>query len=122
MASAELDLDLDELTRFPTRPKMRYRSMKVVPAPYQVQVERNPHRQALAHYDFVYVFTVDRDAPVLRVKTNVSHKSEPTWYSLQDVESRRGSEAWSPHEGMVETMRRIVADLKAAGHGSNKEI
>jgi len=106
--------------RFPSHPRPRYRSMKVVTAPYQVQVERNPHRnhrKALTHYDFVYVFTVDRDAPALGVKTGLSHKSDPAWYSLEEVEGRQSNEAFGPHEGMVETMRAIVADLQAAGHG-----
>ncbi|MCK4785686.1 MAG: toll/interleukin-1 receptor domain-containing protein, partial [Desulfobacteraceae bacterium] len=109
IASKELDLSIEELKRFPPFKETRYKTTRVVPPPLQVQLEKNPHRQALAHYDFVYVFTIDRDAPTLDVRTSAEHKLDPEWYSLKEVESRQGDRRWGPHDDMVDTMRHILS-------------
>lgn len=40
------------------------------------------------------------------------HKSQAAWYSLEEVEAKIGEE-WGPHDDMVPTMQRILADLNA---------
>ncbi len=112
IASRELDLPIEELIRFPRCKEIRYNKTRIVPPPFQVQLEKNPHRQAIAHYDFVYVFTIDRDAPSLDVRTSTEHKFDPDWYSLQEIESRQNDKRWGPHDDMVSTMRQIDANLE----------
>jgi len=113
IASIELDLPIEELKRFPPTKEIRYQNTRLVPPPFQVQLERNPHREAVLHYDFVYVFSIDRDCPDLNVRDSADHKFEPRWYSLKDVEGRQKDTQWAPHEDIVPTMRRILDSEKS---------
>lgn len=114
-ASEELDLPIEELIRFPKFTSVMYKTTRVVPPPYQVQVETNetnPHRTALAHYDFVYVFYIDRAKPPIRVAGSKEHKSDPEWYSLAEVKKREAAKEYGPHEDMLPTMRKIISELQ----------
>lgn len=114
IAGKELDLPIEELERFPSFREKRYKETRIIPSPFQVQLEKHLHRQALAHYDFVYVFTIDREKPGLDVGTAPERKRDPDWYSLREVESRQGDKRWGPHEDMVDTMRRILEEIECA--------
>jgi len=113
IASIELGLPIEELKRFPPTKEIRYQNTRLVPPPFQVQLERNPHREAVLHYDFVYVFSIDRDCPDLNVRDSADHKFEPRWYSFKDVEGRQKDTQWAPHEDIVPTMRRILDSEKS---------
>jgi len=112
MAHAELDLPIDELKRFPALREKRFEVTRIVPPPYQVQLEKNLQRNALAHYDFVYVFTIDWEKPELSVRISDEHKFDPRWYTLDEVEARKDHNEWGPHDDMPETMRAITAQLR----------
>ena len=107
MASKELDICTDELKHFPVFNKKNYNGTELIPSPFQVQLEKGPHRQTLAHYDFVYVLTIDRDMPRIRVKESEKQKFAPEWYTFEEVESRQ-EQQWGPHPDMVDTMRLIM--------------
>ena len=106
-ASEELDLPVEELKRFPRFTSTIYKDTRLVPPPFQVQLEKNPHRTALMHYDFVYVFYIDRVRPHLGLRVIREHKSEPAWYSIENVEQRQDDKEWGPHEDMIPTMKKI---------------
>ncbi len=108
MASTELGLPIEELKRFPPTKEISYQNTRLVPPPFQVQLEGGPHRKAALHYDFVYVFSIDRDRPDLNVRRSPDHKSEPRWFSLKEVEDRQKDTQWAPHADMVPTMHRIL--------------
>lgn len=113
----ELDLPTEELQRFPRFTSSMYNETRLVPPPYQVQVEKNPHRTALVHYDFVYVFYIDRVRPPTSIRASKEHKSEPEWYSIEKVEQRQDGKEYGPHEDMIPTMRKIKVELdKALNH------
>ena len=107
IAAAELDLPIEELQRFPPTKEIWYKDTRLVPPPFQVQLERNPHRKAVLHYDFVYVFFINRDQPDLQVRVSADHKSEPRWFTIEAVEKLDPKEPWGPHEDMLPTMRHI---------------
>jgi hypothetical protein len=98
IASEELDLPIEELIRFPKFSPTMYDQTRVVAPPYQVQVEKSRHRTALVHYDFVYVFYVDRVKPPISVRGSKEHKSDPQWYSVADVKRLQASKEYSPHD------------------------
>ncbi len=108
MASKELGISTEELKQFPCFIETKYNGTKVVPSPFQVQLEKGPHRQAFVHYDFVYMFTIDRDRPIIGVKESEEHKFAPEWYTFEEVKSRRQNKQWGPHPDMVDTMRLIM--------------
>lgn len=110
-ANEELDLPIEELKRFPIFTSTKYKKTRLVPPPFQVQVEKNNHRTALVHYDFVYVFCIDTVRPPLSVGVIGGHKSEPDWYSIEEVEQRRDDKEWGPHEDMISTMKKIKGEL-----------
>jgi len=112
IASEELDLPVEELKRYPKFQSTMYEETRLVPPPYQVQVEKNIHKTALVHYDFVYVFYIDRVRPPISVRSSREHKSEPDWYSIQEVEMRKSDKEWGPHEDMIPTMIKIKAELE----------
>ena len=107
----ELNLPGEELRRHPHFNFDLYKKTSVVPPPYQVQEEGNPHRAAVMHYDFVYVFYIDRVKPNIRVKFSKNKKFDPKWYSLDEVIERERYEEYGPHEDMIPTMKRIKAEL-----------
>jgi TIR domain len=110
IASEDLDLPIEELTRFPKFSPTIYDQTRVVAPPYQVQVEKNLHRTALVHYDFVYVFYVDRVKPPISVRA-IRHKSDPQWYSVAEVKRLQASKEYAPHD-CFPTMKKIVAELQ----------
>jgi hypothetical protein len=118
MVNAELDLPIEELRRFPSHQETRYGKTRIVPFPFQVQLERNPHRKALLHYDFVYVFLLDRDGPEdLDVRQSPDDKSDPRWFTYEEVEAAQKSGQWPPHEDMLPTMHRILDSVRIPSQG-----
>lgn len=113
-ASEELDLPGEELQRFPRFTSTIYSETRLLPPPYQVQAEKNPHRTAIVHYDFVYVFYIDRVEPPIGMRVSREHKSEPEWYSIEKVEERQDDKEYGPHEDMIPTMRKIIAESHKA--------
>ncbi len=113
IASAEIDLPIEELQRFPPTKEIWYKDTRLIPPPFQVQLERNPHRKAVLHYDFVYVFFIDRDSPDLHVSASANHKSEPRWFTFEEVRKLEDEEQWGPHEDMVPTMCRILDSMRS---------
>jgi hypothetical protein len=114
----ELGLPYEVLTRFPKFSPTMYGETNVVAPPYQVQVEnsrqveKGRHRTAFVHYDFVYVFHVDRVKPPISVRGSKEHKSDPQWYSVADVRRLQANEEYGPHADILPTMKKIVAELK----------
>ena len=115
IASEELDLPIDELKRFPSIQERRCNYTRIVPPPYQVQLENNPggHRTARKHYDFVYVFMIDRNSPDLNVRNSPENKFDPAWYSLRELESRKNLTEWGPHDDMLDTMKSIIDGMQS---------
>jgi len=111
IANKELDLPLEELKRFPPFKSKMYKHTRIVPTPFQVQLEKSPQRTALIHYDFVYVFYIDRVKPPICVKDSSAYKIEPDWYSIENVEERQNDKEYGPHEDMIPTMKRIKMEL-----------
>lgn len=110
-AASELDLPLEELQRTPQFRSEIFSDTSTVPPPYQVQIEKNRHRTALRHYDFVYVFKINRTRPPLSIKISREHKREPAWFSLGEVEKLQGNSEYGPHEDMIPTMRKIIQEF-----------
>lgn len=111
-AAAELNLPVNELEFFPPSTPDLFERTSVVAAPYQVQFERTKQRSANAHYDYVYVLTIDREKPPLEVRIKDWRKENPAWYSLEEVLENGNSLRFHPHDDMPNTMRRILADVK----------
>jgi hypothetical protein len=110
-AAWELDLPLEELQFLPQFRSEMYHDTNTVPPPYQVQLEKNPHRTALRHYDFVYVFQIDRARPPLSIRASKEHKTEPIWYSIKEVEKLQDKREYGPHDDMLPTMRKIIEEF-----------
>src|SRR5262249_47264882 len=93
----------------------------VVAPPYQVQVEKSQqaekgrHRTAFVHYDFVYVFQVDRIKPPISISGSKEHKSDTQWYSVADVDHLQDNKEYGPHGDILPTMKKIVSELKLQG-------
>lgn len=112
----ELSLNAGEVRDIPPFTERSYQGeapderTDIVRPPYQVQLERNMHRTAKMHYDFVYLFGINRQKPPLAFYEERRHKDAAAWYSLQDVRDRLGRE-FGPHPDMVPTMQKIVDEL-----------
>jgi hypothetical protein len=112
-AALELDLPAEELRRIPQFRSEMYSDTTTAPPPYQVQIEKKPHRTALKHYDFVYIFQIDRVRPPLGIRASRDHKTEPKWYSVEEVEALQDKSEYGPHEDMLPTMRKIIEMFRA---------
>ena len=108
IANAELGLPIEELRRFPLTKEIWYKNTLIVPPPFQVQLERNPDRQCVLHYDFVYVFLLDRCGPDLKVRASSDHKLDPRWFTLEEAEAYQTTRQWPSHDDMLPTMRLIL--------------
>ena len=110
-AERELDLPFEELRRVPQFRSEMYSDTYTVPPPCQVQIEKNPHRTALKHCDFVYIFQIDRLRPPLSIRASKEHKIEPAWYSIEEVEELQDKSEYGPHEDMLPTMKKIIEEF-----------
>jgi hypothetical protein len=111
IAHEELSLPIEELQRIPKFDYSSHGKTWLVPPPYQVQAEEHYHRTALVHYDFVYVFYIDREKPPLSVRASGQHKIEPDWLSIEEVENLQDGQEFGPHKDMIPTMKRIKNDF-----------
>jgi ADP-ribose pyrophosphatase YjhB (NUDIX family) len=99
----ELDLEANYFKFWPNFEAAQYGPTEIVQPPYQVQVEKRKQRVGVrAHYDFVYVGTVNGVKPPLESQLN------PQWRSLEDLkELRRIGAEGEPFADIIPTFEKI---------------
>lgn len=76
--------------------------VRIVPRPYQVQVELGVHRGGIPeHYDFVYICTIRGIRPKL------NGKLESNWYSLHDLKEKKVP----TFEDVLVTFEKILREM-----------
>jgi hypothetical protein len=99
----ELGLEANNFKRWPEFETAQYGLTEIIEPPYQVQMERRKHRLGVgAHYDFIYVGTVNGVKPRLQSPLN------PQWRSLEELkELRRTGDEEEPFADIIPTFEKI---------------
>jgi hypothetical protein len=119
---SELGLYPEQITLWPPVPERKeYGHVKIVPTPFQVQVERQPQRLGVReHYDFIYVGKVAYEKPTLTSALN------PRWMSVEELERIAEEDIKrAPFSDVIPTFRRILRAMEHDGRfvsGSQPDI
>jgi hypothetical protein len=99
----ELGLELHSFTFWPPFEGAEYGLTEIVQPPYQVQVERRKQRLGVgAHYDFVYVGTINGVKPPLKSQLN------PQWKSLEELRNlHNAGDPEAPFANIIPTFEKI---------------
>ena len=110
----ELGLDERDVTLWPPVSGIRkYKDVELVPAPFQVQMERHPQRLGVQeHCDFIYVGRVSDTRPTLRSPLH------PRWMSLEELQAPPQGRIARTFPDVVPTLRRIISAMQEAEVGS----
>jgi hypothetical protein len=105
----ELGMDADHFTFWPSFRTEQYGLTDIIQPPYQVQLERREQRVGIrAHYDFIYVGTVNGVKPPLVSPLN------PQWKSLEEMRNLYSAGApEAPFANIIPTFERIRESMRS---------
>jgi hypothetical protein len=105
----ELGLEANYFNFWPPFEGAQYGRTEIVQPPYQVQVERRKQRLGIgAHYDFVYVGTVNGVKPPLESPLN------PQWKSLNELKNLHDmGDPAAPFANIIPTFEKICNAMRS---------
>lgn len=104
--STELGLNATQYEFWPEYKRVTYGNAQILPRPYQVQWEKQDHRQGVPyHYDFVYVCKAKGECPVL------NGVERAKWISYQEFRESSESNEKYTFPDVLPTLEKILREM-----------